>query len=113
MQYPSAWTYRVALNGRRKTARRRFREAALAVSATESVPKGPPMACPEVWDAGRALPARQRAAIVLRDVADLTEDVIAVVLGVTRGTVASTLSRARTALAAPLAEDPTCTGGDR
>ena len=54
---------------------------------------------PEVWVAVRLLPTRQRVAIVLRYVADLGEDEIAATMGVTRGTVASTLADARHALA--------------
>jgi DNA-directed RNA polymerase specialized sigma24 family protein len=57
-----------------------------------------------VWDVVRALPDRQRMAVVLRYVADLAEDDIAVAMGVTRGTVASTLAAARRSLAALLAE---------
>jgi RNA polymerase sigma-70 factor (ECF subfamily) len=49
----------------------------------------------EVWDLVRALPERQRVAIVLRYVADLTEPDIAAVMGIARGTVASTLASAR------------------
>jgi RNA polymerase sigma-70 factor (ECF subfamily) len=42
--------------------------------------------------------------VVLRYLADLTETDIATVMGVTRGTVASTLADARGALAAVLTE---------
>jgi RNA polymerase sigma-70 factor (ECF subfamily) len=106
MEYPSAWTYRVALNALRKSSRRRSREIALAARVVGPDSVGPPVPCPEVWDAIRALPPQQRHAIVLRYVADLPEQEIAAVLGVTRGTVASTLSRARSALADALAEHP-------
>ena len=53
----------------------------------------------DVWQAVRALPEKQRMAIVLRYVADLSEADIAEALPVTRGTVASNLSDARKALA--------------
>jgi len=52
-----------------------------------------------VWRAVRALPDRQRTAIVLRYVADLPEVDIAEAMHVSRGTVASNLSDARRSLA--------------
>ncbi len=61
----------------------------------------------EVWQAVRALPDRQRTAIVLRYVADLPEADIAEALHVSRGTVASNLSDARKALARFLDDDET------
>jgi RNA polymerase sigma factor (sigma-70 family) len=105
MEYPAAWTYRVALNALRKSSRRRSREIALATRTASTDSLLPPVPHPEVWDAIRALPPQQRHAIVLRYVADLPEQEIATALGVTRGTVASTLSRARASLADSLAED--------
>jgi RNA polymerase sigma-70 factor (ECF subfamily) len=106
MEYPTAWTYRVALNALRKTSRRRAREIALASRTATTDSLSAPVPYPEVWDAIRALPTQQRHAIVLRYVADLPEQEIATALGVTRGTVASTLSRARTSLADALADHP-------
>lgn len=47
-----------------------------------------------VWSAVLRLPARQRAMIVLRYYEDLTEAQTAAVLGVSRGTVKSSVSRA-------------------
>jgi RNA polymerase sigma-70 factor (sigma-E family) len=47
-----------------------------------------------LWQALRRLPARMRAAVVLRFYEDLTEAEIAGVLGVSVGTVKSTISRA-------------------
>ncbi|MCU1467962.1 MAG: sigma-70 family polymerase sigma factor [Actinomycetia bacterium] len=58
----------------------------------------------EVWDLVRSLTARQQQAVVLRYVADLAEADIARVMGVTRGTVASTLAHARRALGGALRE---------
>ena len=51
-----------------------------------------------------ALPTRQRTAVVLRFVADLTESQIAQAMGVSRSTVSSTLSDALAALHRVLAE---------
>jgi RNA polymerase sigma-70 factor (ECF subfamily) len=51
------------------------------------------------------LPDRQRTAVVLRYVADLPEADIAAAMKVSRGTVASTLSDARKALARHLSDE--------
>jgi RNA polymerase sigma-70 factor (ECF subfamily) len=59
----------------------------------------------EAWELVRALPRRQRTAIVLRYAADLPEADIAIAMGVTRGTVSSTLADARRALARMLDAD--------
>jgi RNA polymerase sigma-70 factor (sigma-E family) len=59
----------------------------------------------EVLVALRALPQRQREALVLRYYLDLTEAEIAEVMGVSRGTVKSTASRGLAALAKKLGED--------
>lgn len=56
-----------------------------------------------LWDALRALPARQRAVIVLRYYEGLTEAEIAHALGVTAGTVKSQTSKAMTTLRGTLA----------
>jgi DNA-directed RNA polymerase specialized sigma24 family protein len=50
-------------------------------------------------------PVRHRQVLVLRYVADFSEQEIADVLRIRRGTAASDLSRARVALAAVLADD--------
>ena len=73
------------------------------VSAEESVLLGE--ANREVIAALRALPARQREALVPRYYLDLTEDQAAEAMNVSRGTVKSATSRGRTALARMLKED--------
>jgi RNA polymerase sigma-70 factor (ECF subfamily) len=102
MTSPEGWVYRVAVNVMRRSARRRALEKRLTrrlcVDEVVPAPAG------EVWDLVRALPDRQRTAVVLRYVADLAEGEIAEVMGVTRGTVASTLSDARRSLAYVLTE---------
>lgn len=57
-----------------------------------------------VLDAVRALPARQREAVVLRYYADLSEAEVAKALSCAPGTVKSQLSKARTTLARRLAD---------
>jgi RNA polymerase sigma factor (sigma-70 family) len=101
MQRRDAWVFRVALNCLRSTARKQRREV---------LTDGPPAECgwsPEahdadLWAAVALLPERTRACVVLRYVADQPEQDIADVLGVTRGTVATLLSRARRDLAVRL-----------
>jgi len=53
-----------------------------------------------------ALPRRQREVLALKYFLDLGEQEIAEILGISRGTVASTASRALTALARQLREEP-------
>ena len=98
MASPAAWTHRVALNELRRRARRRTLEQRHRWRWVErqrdvEVPE------PEVWAAVRALPARQRQVLVLRYVGDLPEAEIADLVGISRGTVASTLLEARRRLA--------------
>lgn len=104
MESPGGWVFRVALNVGRRSARRALLERKLlrATRPAEDVP-GPVY---EVWDSVRRLPHRQRTALVLRYVADLPEAEIASVMGVRRGTVASTLHDARRALGTALADTP-------
>lgn len=103
MESPGGWTQRVAINVLRRRLRRRRLEARLlprvARRDTESMPTG------EVWDLVRVLPERQRIAVVLRYVADLTEPDIAIAMGIARGTVASTLAAARARLAELLTDE--------
>jgi RNA polymerase sigma-70 factor (ECF subfamily) len=62
----------------------------------------------DVWrSAVRSLPARQRAAIVLYYVVDLSIDEVADVMRVAPGTVKATLSQARAALKAIVADEVT------
>jgi RNA polymerase sigma factor (sigma-70 family) len=98
MHLPDGWTYRVAVNITRRVERRRAIERRLwprLISTSEVVPAP----AGEVWDLVRSLPPRQRTAVVLRYVGDLREEDIAAVMGVTRGTVAATLAKARRSLA--------------
>lgn len=63
-----------------------------------------PAAALDLWSQVRALPARQRAAIVLRYYEDLTEAQTAEVLGCSVGTVKSHTSRAISALRTRMSE---------
>ena len=107
MESPTAWTFKVGLNLVRRELRRRRREvdAVGRIRAPASAPAELPDS--DLWFAVGALPDRQRHAVVLRYVGDLPEAEIAKILGVTRGTVASNLARARDTLASRLLEQET------
>jgi RNA polymerase sigma-70 factor (ECF subfamily) len=100
---PTGWVYRVALNALRRSKRRRAFER--QVAHREPRTTADPLPHTEVWDAVRLLPPRQRVAIALRYVADLPEADVAAAMGVTRGTVSSTLVDARARLLEVLGSD--------
>jgi len=105
MDRPEAWVVTVALNCLRRTLRRRTLERALwRRRPPERGADQLALPRPELWAAVRALPERQRLAVVLRYVADLPEADVAAVMGVSRGTVAASLSAARGRLADALGE---------
>jgi DNA-directed RNA polymerase specialized sigma24 family protein len=93
MAAPGGWVQTVALNVLRRNLRRRrvlpwVRPALCEVDLPDA----------ELWAAVRSLPHRQQTAVVLRYVHDLPEAEVALAMGIARGTVASTLSAARTRL---------------
>ena len=105
MASPGGYVYRIALHEawrrRRRTTLERVLLARHRVESTVPAPAG------EAWDLVRRLAPRQRTAIVLRYVADLTEAEIARSMGISRGTVSSTLVDARRAIARLLDEETT------
>lgn len=103
MASPNGWLYQVALNLVRRRARRLLREHDVLRRAAPRETVAPDALQPEVWDAVRALPARQRTAVALRYVLDLPEAEVGVVMGVTRGAASSYLTTARRTLATSLA----------
>jgi RNA polymerase sigma factor (sigma-70 family) len=105
MGSPGGWTHVTALNVLRRRARRASLERTLLQRRPSPSSTVPPSLAPPVWDAVRALPDRMRTAVALRYIADLPEDEIADAMGVTRGTVASTLHRARERLSGALDPD--------
>jgi len=109
MSSAGGWVHRTALNVARRRLRRTDHEQRLLRWFTvSSEPEAPPPAWSvEVWEALRALPPREREAIVLRHVGDLPVADVAKAMGVTSGTVSSTLSSAHHRLAELLADaDP-------
>lgn len=91
MASPEAWTYKVALNVARRHFRRRRRERELVRAAPGH--SGAPV-LDELEALLAPLPPRQREAVILRHVGDLTEHQVAEVMGVARGTVSTNLRRA-------------------
>jgi RNA polymerase sigma-70 factor (ECF subfamily) len=103
MTSPAGWTYRVALNVARRHFRRRQLEDRLL--ARRRPPTEVPPAVDDTRELVADLPPRQRTAMVLRYVADLTEPEIAKAMGIRRSTVSATLAAARARLARDLADD--------
>jgi len=105
MSSPSGWILTVALNhlrrSKRRTAQRHRAEQGAATS--EWIEASDPRH--EVWAAVAALPRREREAVALRYLADLTEPQAAEVMGIAVGTVGATLTAARHRLARALSID--------
>lgn len=105
-----AWARRIAVRRAVRAARRRRVTLRREESLDEAGPAAEPASAPPdsaelavrtaVRSELRRLPARQRAAVILRYVEDLTEAQVADALGCPPGTVAALLSRARRALGA-------------
>jgi len=112
MASPDGWAFQVAFNLVRRRGRRRslertvLRRSAAGRSTAVDGPAG------EAWDAVRHLSPRQRQVVALRYIADLPEADIAEVLGISRGTVSSTLADAKGALRVALT-DPEPADPDR
>jgi RNA polymerase sigma-70 factor (ECF subfamily) len=105
MASPVGWIYRTALNVVRRRARRRAVEEQLLRRRPATDIGPPPDWSPEVWDALQRLPVRERTAMALRYVADLTTEEIASAMRIAPGTVGSTLHSARRRLAALMEEE--------
>jgi RNA polymerase sigma-70 factor (ECF subfamily) len=105
MDAPGGWTYRVAVNVLRRRGRRAALEARLLRRLPPAPPPMPAERAVEVWDAVRALPARERLAIALRYAAGLSESDVGDAMGVAVGTASATLVSARRKLAIALADD--------
>ena len=97
MRSPAGWTYRVAQN----LVRRSERRAALERRLLRRERPAPPSASVtthlrlEVEEALASLPPRMRTAIVLRYVADLSEEDVAHAMGLSIGGASSLLTKAR------------------
>ncbi|HEX2783644.1 MAG TPA: sigma-70 family RNA polymerase sigma factor [Ilumatobacteraceae bacterium] len=103
LERPGAWVRRVLINLTIDAHRRRERET-LALALLDAHPiAAPAEAVGEAfWAAVRALPERQRAAVALYYIEDLSITEIADILGVAAGTVKTSLFMARRSLAVSL-----------
>lgn len=99
---PTGWVYRVAVNLLRRRWRRQRIEQTLLRRGRCSVSTSEIDSAPEIWAAIARLPTRQREAVALRYVADLSERQVAEAMGVAEGTASATLASARRRLAADL-----------
>jgi RNA polymerase sigma-70 factor (sigma-E family) len=100
---PAAYVRRAVVNLCRNRRRRAWLERRHAPTHDDATAEHEP--ADHVLAAVRALPARQRAAVVLRYWDDASEADIAATLGCSVGTVKSQLSKARATLAAALHEE--------
>jgi RNA polymerase sigma factor (sigma-70 family) len=98
MDSPTGWVYVVALNHARLLARQRSRERDHVLRFETPIAQPGPEPEDPVWLAVRALSPSSRMAVSLRYIADLPEAEVARLMGVSRGTVATTLHRARKVL---------------
>lgn len=106
MDSPSGWVYTTALNQVRRVWRRTLLEQR-HIRRTRAEPvHQPELPDTAVWQAVADLAPRARTAVALRYIADLTEAEVAAAMNVSRGTVATTLSRARAQLATQLQTTP-------
>jgi RNA polymerase sigma-70 factor, ECF subfamily len=103
-------TYRACVDLQRRESRHRADATAWSAPDTAAPTADPAATAASRTDLHRALaglPVDQRAAVLLVDAEGLDYDAAAAVLGVAPGTIASRLSRARTALRAALGEGET------
>lgn len=119
MDNPDGWAYRVALNlaRRRHGARRRDEDLVTAAIDASSGRHAPPHgnlgeATTRFVELVAPLPARTREVLVLRHVADLTEPAIAAALGISRGTVSSTLRDGHRRIAQQLEAESALAAGE-
>jgi RNA polymerase sigma-70 factor (ECF subfamily) len=105
MERPVAWVYVVAMNQARRDLRREHRPAmAMPAEPTGDV-AGSVATAVTLETALKALAPRQRAAVVLRYLADLSTAQVADAMGCAEGTVKSTLHTALSHLRIELEED--------
>jgi RNA polymerase sigma factor (sigma-70 family) len=101
---PDAWVYRVALNEVRSRFRRRRLEQRWLDRQQEGYARPPQEPETALWHAVAQLAPRARIAVALRYIADLPEAEVAEAMGITRGTAAATLHKARARLTELLTE---------
>jgi RNA polymerase sigma-70 factor (ECF subfamily) len=105
MERPVAWVYVVAVNQARRDLRRELRPATLSVPPRPADMAGAVATSISLQVALTSLPARQRAAVVLRYLADLSIAEVAQAMRCAEGTVKSTLHAALAHLRIEMEED--------
>jgi RNA polymerase sigma factor (sigma-70 family) len=109
MDAPTGWVYTVAMNVARDSFRKGRQERGRAdATSRERLIAAPDEPDDVLWKAVAALAPQMRTAVALRYVADLSENDIARIMGIARGTVAATLHRARVQLAETLRAPEEC-----
>ncbi len=101
------WVWRAVVNAAREVRRRSWLADRLRGSGSGEAERLAPamsMGHPEVRAAVARLPVKQRTALFLRHYADMDYAAIAAVMGVSEGTVGSTLNAAHRALRSALEE---------
>jgi RNA polymerase sigma-70 factor (ECF subfamily) len=110
MDRPGAWLRRVVVNLCTDWLRRNGRERrALARLPRPAVVAAPEASTGQFWRAVRDLPERQRAAVALHYLDDLSVDDIADILDISPGTVKASLFKARRSLARTLGAEEVTT----
>lgn len=95
------WVTKVAINNAKRSFRVRHRKVRKAHERTTEVSPGLEIDM-DLWAAVKQLPPRQREALALRYVEDLSQAEVASKLGVAEGTAAASLNHARKNLKAHL-----------
>jgi RNA polymerase sigma-70 factor (ECF subfamily) len=104
MDSPAGWVLTVALNVVRRSKARSVRRRLAEAGAASADWITPVDRRHDLWAAVANLPDRERTAVALRYLADLTEPQIATVMNVAVGTVGASLTSARRRLARELHE---------
>jgi len=115
MERPGAWTRRVAINLAIDAHRKSVREASAAARMLSAPTTGADddLGVDAFWAAVRGLPERQRAAVALHYLEDMSVADIATTLGVSDGTVKTSLFMARRTLAATFGAEEVLDDNDR
>lgn len=93
MESPGGWVTRVALNNAKRSLRLRGRRIRRLHADEEAVEDRTINS--DLWRAVHKLPQRQRQAVILRYVEDLSQEQVARELGIAPGTAAAALNQAR------------------
>lgn len=107
MGSPVGWTVRVGVNNARSALSKQKKRRSIEAAQNRDSPAGhfDLYEDTDLWNTVLALPEKQRMAIVLRYIEDLTQAEIAARLDVQPGTVAATLHQARAGLRASTSKE--------